>query len=162
MSLLRFQSPLVHPNLCRKPFVKFRGRNKNKKNNNGEENNLMKNKFFITIEKNLLMQNFLMVYTLFLYSPRGAYFIFLVTFPDSNIWDNKMFTYLGNKFYILLYWGWGGQLSKIFSLKECLVFVYPAGPWCNWCLVTEYIMTGVCYYPFLVTQILTPSPCQFL
>ena len=54
-------------------------------------------------EKNLLMQNFLMAYTLFLYSPRGAYFIFLVTFLHSNMWDNKMFTYLGNKFYILLY-----------------------------------------------------------
>ena len=76
----------------------------------------------LLFKKSLLMQNFLMAYTLFLYSPRGAYFIFLVTFLHSYMWDNKMFTYLGNKFYILLYWGWGGQLSRIFSLKECLVF----------------------------------------
>ena len=75
-------------------------------------------------KKTLVMQNFMAysVHPLLIYSPRGAYFIFLVTFLHSNMWDNKMFTYLGNKFYILLYWGWGGQLSKIFSLKECLVF----------------------------------------
>ena len=62
---------------------------------------------------------------------------------------------------------WSSMDAKYNNLPyfECLVFtVYPGGPgpWCNWCLVTEYIMTGLCYYPFLVTQILTPSPCQFL